>query len=120
MAKKKILICDDEVGVRESLNLILHELYDLSFCTNGKECLQTLLQKQAFDLVLLDIKMPIASGLDTLRKMKQQNPRQRAIVITGYKSVEMAQEAIKAGALDYIIKPFSSKDILSSVERNIA
>ena len=118
--KKKILICDDEVGIRESLNLILHEAYDLSFCTNGKECFQALAQKQTFDLLLLDIKMPVASGLDILRKIKQKNPRQRVIIITGYKSVETAQEAIKAGALDYIVKPFSSKEILSSVARNLA
>ena len=111
--KKKILICDDEVGIRESLNLILSEVYDLSFCTNGQECLDVLSGGQLFDLLLLDIKMPVASGLDILKQIKEKYPQQKVIIITGYKSTETAQEAINAGALDYIIKPFSSKDILS-------
>ncbi len=119
MAKKHILICDDEIGIRESLNLILEDDYELSFCNNGQECLEGLTAGKKFDLILLDIKMPKMSGLDILRKIKEKNTEQKIIIITGYKCVETANEAIKAGAVDYIIKPFSSKDILRSVERNV-
>lgn len=114
--KKKILICDDEVGIRESLNLILQEPYTLSFCVNGEECIETLSKGENFDLLLLDIKMPIANGLDILKKIKGKHPQQKVIIITGYASVETAQEALRAGALDYVVKPFSSKDILNSVQ----
>ncbi|MBL7129866.1 MAG: response regulator [Candidatus Omnitrophica bacterium] len=119
MSKKRILICDDEVGIRESLNLILKDDYDLSFCNNGQECLECLTAGQEFDLVLLDIKMPHTNGLDILKRIKEKDPGLKVIIITGYKSVETANEAIKLGAIDYIVKPFSSKEILKSVERNI-
>jgi len=119
MSKKRILICDDEIGIRESLNLILKDNYDISFCHNGQECLELLESGQNFDLLLLDIKMPRLSGLETLRNIKNKKPELKAIIITGYRSVETAAEAINAGACDYIVKPFSSKDILKSVERNI-
>lgn len=119
MDKKHILICDDELGIRESLNLILKDDYDLSFCNNGSECLECLAAGQKFDLILLDIKMPKVNGLDILKKIKEKSPNQNIIIITGYKSMETASEAVKAGAVDYIVKPFSSKDILKSVERNV-
>jgi DNA-binding NtrC family response regulator len=120
MSKKRILICDDELGIRESLNLILKDDYDLSFCNNGSECLGCLAAGQEFDLVLLDIKMPRMSGLEILKNIKEKKPDLNVIIITGYKSVETATEAVKVGAVDYIVKPFSSKDILRSVERNLA
>ena len=120
MSKKRILICDDEEGIRESLNLILKEDYELSFCFNGQECFERIEKGEQFDMVLMDIKMPRASGLDTLRKIKEKKPQQKVIIITGYRSFEMAQETISAGACDYIVKPFSSKDILESAARNIS
>jgi DNA-binding NtrC family response regulator len=119
MANKRILICDDEEGIRESLNLILKDYYELSFCVNGQECLERLTSGQKFDLLLLDIKMPRASGLDILKKIKENNPEQKTIIVTGYRSSETASEAIKIGAVDYIVKPFAAKDVLKSVERNI-
>jgi DNA-binding NtrC family response regulator len=120
MDKKKILICDDELGIRESLNLILQDDYELSFCNNGLECLECLAGRQKFDLILLDIKMPKMNGLDILKQIKEKDRDAKVIIITGYKSMETASEAVKTGAVDYIVKPFSSKDILKSVERNLA
>ncbi|MDD5005586.1 MAG: response regulator [Candidatus Omnitrophica bacterium] len=119
MSKKRILICDDEVGIRESLNLILKDNYDISFCDNGQGCLCLLEGGEKFDLALLDIKMPKMSGLDILKKIKGKRPDLKVIIITGYKSVDTATEAINAGAVDYIVKPFAAKEILKSVERNI-
>lgn len=119
MDKKKILICDDELGIRESLSLILKDDYDLSFCNNGSECLDCLTAGQKFDLILLDIKMPKMNGLDILKKIKEKSPNQNVIIITGYRSIETASEAVKVGAVDYIVKPFAAKDILKSVERNV-
>ena len=116
---KKILICDDELGIRESLNLILKDSYALSFCNNGEECLNLLEAGQKFDLLLLDIKMPKMSGLDILKKIKEKSSELKVIIITGYKSAETAKEAIDAGAVDYLVKPFSSKEILKTVERNV-
>lgn len=112
---KSILICDDEVGIRESFKLILGDLYDLHFATNGLDALDILKVDPSPDLMLLDIKMPKAHGIEILKQVKKLRPKLPVIIVTGYQSVEMAQEAIKAGAADYIPKPFESKQILKAV-----
>jgi DNA-binding NtrC family response regulator len=114
--KKRILIVDDELGIRESLKLILENDYDISEATNGQECLEYLKQDPV-DLVLLDIKMPKISGLDILKQIKSINPDIKVIMVTGYKSVETATKSIQTGAIDYIVKPFNSKEILEKVEK---
>ena len=115
--KPKVLIVDDEIGVRESLKLILGEKYDLTEACDGAECLKRLKENPQIDLVLIDIKMPKANGLDVLRQIKTVNPEMKIIVVTGYRSVDTAQEAINRGASDYVVKPFASKDILEAVEK---
>jgi len=119
MDKKRILICDDEEGIRESLNLILKDEYDLNFCINGQACLDCLVGDKNYDLLLLDIKMPKVNGLEILKQIKTKQPNLKVIVVTGYKSVETATEAINAGAADYIVKPFESKELLASIRKNI-
>jgi len=114
--KKKILICDDELGIRESLKLILVKDYDVSEVTNGAECLDSI-KENPFDLILMDIKMPKANGIEILKQLKAANPDTKVIMVTGYKSVETATEAIKFGASDYIVKPFNSKDILETIKK---
>ena len=116
--KKKILICDDEEGVRESLRLILEDNYDLSFATNGDEAIKEM-KKEPIDLVILDIKMPKISGLEMLKELKKIFPQTKIIIVSGYKSVEAASEAMKNGASDYIVKPFESGDVLNKVSNII-
>ena len=109
-----ILVCDDEEGLRESFKLILSDHYQLRFAVN---CLDALEQLKTFtpNLMLLDIKMPKLHGMEILKQVKKLKPTLPVIIITGYQSVEMAQEAIKNGAADYIPKPFDSKEILKVV-----
>ncbi|MFC1703556.1 response regulator [Candidatus Omnitrophota bacterium] len=114
---KKILICDDELGIRESLKLILEKDYKVLSAVNGTECLDCLSQTADIDLVLMDIKMPQVNGIEILRQIKSNNPKIKVIMVTGYKSVETATEAVKAGASDYIVKPFNSKDILDTLKK---
>ena len=113
--KKKILICDDEEGVRESLKLILEDDYDLSLAANGNEAIEKV-KKESPDLVILDIKMPKISGVDTLKEIKKASPNTKVIIASGYKSVEVAAEVMKDGASDYMVKPFESKEVLSKVK----
>ena len=113
--KKKILICDDEEGIRESYKLILGEQYDLIFACSGKECIEKLKDAQNISLVLMDIKMPKQNGLEATREVKRLYPHIKIIVVTGYSSAEIAQEAITAGASDYIVKPFESKEIVKKI-----
>ena len=113
--KATILICDDEEGIRESFKLILDERYSLKFATNGIEALD-MLKSFTPDLMLLDIKMPKLHGMEILKQIKKLKPKLPVIIVTGYQSVEMAQEAIKNGAADYIPKPFESKQILKAIK----
>ena len=101
MPKPIILICDDEEGIRESFKLILEDQYDLKFAHNGVDALEQLKSINP-KAMLLDIKMPKVHGMEILKQIKKSNPSLPVIIVTGYQSVEMAQEAIKNGASDYI------------------
>ena len=116
--RKKILICDDEEGVRESLKLILEDNYDLSFAENGNEAVKNV-KKDPVDLVILDIKMPKMTGIETLKELKRISPSVKVIMASGYKSVEAASEAMKYGASDYLVKPFDSKEVQEKVDFTI-
>jgi len=119
MARARILIADDEEGIRESLNLILGEDYDLVFAKDGEETL-ALLTREPFDLAFLDIKMPKLDGLDVLRRLNGANLTTPILMLTAYQSVELAKEAIKLGARDYLPKPFEREQILSAVHGVLA
>lgn len=112
--KHTILICDDEEGIRESFKLILDGQYNLRFAMNGVEALE-LLKTFTPDAMLLDIKMPKLHGMEILKQIKKVKPSLPVIIVTGYQSVEMAQEAVRNGAADYIPKPFDTKQILKSL-----
>jgi len=116
---QKILICDDEEGIRESLNLILGDHYDLILTDGGEQCLQCLENDKTIGLVLLDIKMPQIHGLDILKVIKEKYPDLHVLIVTGYKSVETASEASSVGASGYIVKPFQSNEILETVGKLI-
>lgn len=112
--KPIVLICDDEEGIRESFKLILEDKYDLRFAINGLEALEQL-KTLSPKAMLLDIKMPKVHGMEILKKVKAAHPTLPVIIVTGYQSVEMAQEALRHGAADYIPKPFDSKIIQKAV-----
>jgi len=108
---KKILICDDEVGVRESLKLILSDLYEILEAENGKECLKILEKTKDIRLVLLDINMPGMNGIDTLANINKNFPKIPSIMITGYNE-EYYKDATRClQAVDYICKPFTGQEI---------
>lgn len=117
---KKILICDDEEGIRESLKLILEDHYELILTEDSDQCLDCLKNSRDIGLVLLDIKMPNKNGLDTLKEIKEKHPGQKVIIVTGYQSVELMGELSKLGADGYITKPFDSKEILKNIEKYYA
>ena len=114
--KKRILICDDEEGVRESLNLILEDDYELEFASTGNEAVEKI-KTSPFDCILLDIKMPGKDGLETMEEIRTISPDVKVIIVTGYQSVETASKAVKLGAVDYITKPFESADVKEKIGR---
>ena len=115
MPKPRILIADDEEGVRESLNLILGETYELVFAKDGEEALSRM-EQELFTLVLLDIKMPKLDGLEVLRRLKNRGNNTPILMLTAYQSVELAKEALKLGAKDYLAKPFERDQIIRVVQ----
>lgn len=111
MLKEKILVVDDEQSMREFLEIMLKkEDYRVSLASNGEEVLK-LIEKDIFDLVLLDIRMPKMDGIAVLKKIKALSPETIVIMITAYASADTAIKAMKEGAYDYITKPFKIEEI---------
>ena len=111
MLKDKILLADDEQSMREFLEIMFKkEGYHVSLASNGEEVLK-LAEKEIFDLVLLDIRMPRLDGISVLKKLKAISPETIVIMITAYASADTAIKAMKEGAYDYITKPFKVEEI---------
>lgn len=115
----KVLIVDDEEGIRESLKLILSDHYDVILTDGGEQALEVLGHAKDIGVVLLDIKMRKVHGLDVLKEIKAKHPKVKVIMVTGYKSVETAAEAARLGAVGYVVKPFKAEEILGLVTKNI-
>src|SRR5436305_264252 len=108
----RILIVDDEPGIRQSLKGVFEdEGFTTEAVATGEECLQKFAQG-AYDLVLLDIWLPGADGLETLRKLRQRSPETHVIMISGHSTIATAVTATKLGAYDFIEKPLSLEHIL--------
>ena len=114
MKKQHILICDDEPGIRGALRLILENSYSLDFAENGKQAVDYLRKNHA-DLLVMDIKMPQKNGMDALTEIKQIKPKQKILILTGYESYDVASEAIRLGASDYLTKPFEREQVWQKV-----
>ncbi len=108
---EKILIVDDEAFIRENLERILREDGYQPASTDSAEKALQLVVEEEIDLVLLDLNLGGASGLDVLRSLREVDPQVLVIIITGYGTVETAVDALKQGAYDYIKKPFKADAI---------
>jgi len=115
---RSILVIDDEIDMRQLLKRSLEPDFDCKVHTaaSGEAGLQ-MLAKQPFDLVLADIRMPAMDGLELLGLIKRANPDQTVVMITGYGGIEMAVEAMKIGAYDFITKPFDHDALLLRLEK---
>lgn len=115
--KAKILVVDDEQMIRQSLKEILElEGYEVVNASSGDEAL-AVVREDGFDLILLDLKMPGMDGIDVLKSLNRITPETKVILLTGHGSMESAIEALRYGAYDYLLKPASSRELLSSVGR---
>jgi two-component system, NtrC family, nitrogen regulation response regulator NtrX len=113
--KSRILIVDDEAEIRRSLRMILeYEGYEVVEGSSGPEGL-ALAERDAPDLVFLDIKMPGMDGLEALQRMRSANESLPVVIISGHGTVSTAVEATKAGAFDFIEKPLASERVLVTI-----
>ena len=108
----KVLIIDDEPSLRQTVSMILDEEgYDVAVATDGKEGLKKALEIEP-DMILTDVRMPGMPGLEFLEAYRQEGGDALVIVMTAYGSTELAIEAMKAGAYDYVPKPFSADQLV--------
>ena len=111
MVGKPILIVDDEPIVRESIRDWLKDAgYQVATAETGEEALE-MIEKQDFSAMVLDVRLPGKTGIKVLKQVKALKPQIKSIVITAYPSVELAVEAMKLGAVDYLIKPVAPDDL---------
>lgn len=114
-----ILVVDDEGAIRYSISKTLQRVgYQVHTATSGEEALD-MMQRNDYDVVLTDIRMPGLSGVDLLTRIKEEAPDAVVILLTGYGSMETAIESLRLGAHDYLLKPSSSQEIRDSVARGI-
>jgi nitrogen regulation protein NR(I) len=108
---EKILVVDDDEGLVHFLSRFFSgQEYDVYACGSGTAALEKV-QKEAFDLILLDYKMPGLNGLDTLREIRRLQVKTPVIVMTAYGTMDTAIEAMKLGAYDYLLKPFERNEL---------
>ena len=112
-----ILIIDDEPGLRQTVSLILaEEGYDVTTASDGEEGLSRALELQP-DIILCDVRMPRLTGLDFLDRYRDANGSAMVIMMTAYGGMEMAIQAMKKGAYDYLPKPFSPDQLVLTIKK---
>jgi putative nucleotidyltransferase with HDIG domain len=117
VTKQKILVVDDEEAIREVISTLLEaQGYSCTVCSNGRLALDAF-RRDSFDLVLSDIVMPEMDGLKLLAELRQDDPDVPVIMVTAMHDISIALEAIRAGAYDYILKPFEKDQLHLSVRR---
>lgn len=117
MAIEKILVVDDDMLVRNFLaETLKRKNLDVTTAENGQRAI-AICKDNSFDLVITDMKMPDCTGIDVLKKVKELSPNTIVVVITAFGSIENVVEAMRLGAFNYLIKPFSPDTIEAVIEK---
>jgi len=115
----KLLVVDDEQSMRDMLKIVLkRDGYDVQVAENGKRAIE-LLRRESFDLLLSDIQMPDANGVDVLRVAKDVNRDMVVFMMTAFASTDSAVEAMRLGAVDYLTKPFNVDELRLKVRQHL-
>lgn len=110
MTKDRLLVIDDELGPRESLRFLFKDTYDIT-CVDSVDKGVAELKANPPDTIIMDIKMPGKTGIQGLKEIRAIDQQVSIIMLTGFGSLETAQEAIRHGATDYLKKPFDTDEI---------
>lgn len=115
----RILVIDDEEVIRNLLSDVLTEKeFDVDTAETGEKGLEAA-EKTSYDVILLDLRMPGADGITVMKKIREQDSDVVIIVITGYGSMETAQQAMRLGAYDYVTKPFKVDEVESIIRKGV-
>ena len=112
-----LVIVDDERSVRDACREAAQSLGFNALTADSAEHAYRVLDSQMVDVVMLDLKLPGAGGLDALRRIKELRPEAEVVVVTGYATVHSAVQAMKNGAFDYVTKPFTMDELKRLLER---
>ena len=115
----QILVVDDELGMREGCRRVLSPLYHTVDTAENVAAALEAIRSKGYDLVLLDVMMPDGSGLDLCDPIHERDADAICIVITGYATIELAVDAVKRGAYDFLSKPFTSDQLLVAVKQGL-
>ncbi len=115
----RILIVDDELGMREGCRRVLVPLYHTVDTADGIATALEAIRSKNYDLVLIDVMMPDGSGLDLFDPIHERDADAICIVITGYATIELAVDAVKRGAYDFLSKPFTSDQLIVAVKQGL-
>ncbi len=114
--KPRILVVDDDETIRTTMKVILQdEGYTVDLAATGKEAIQKT-QENAYNLALLDIRLPDIEGVELLKLLKDNVPRTRKIMVTGYPSKQNAITALNKNADEYLLKPVDVEKLLKTVK----
>jgi len=112
-----ILLIEDNESLAMLIRMMLEdEGYDITYCSRGDSALETF-EKGKFDIIITDVKLPGVNGHEILHRVLSDDPDALVIVITAYGNISDAVKSIKAGAFDYIAKPFENEDLLHTVNK---
>ncbi len=120
--KPRILVVDDEAPMRESLkDWLTEDGYEVGLAASGEEAI-ALAKERSWDVILLDLKMPGMDGLETLRRLKDEdvNTDAEILMMTAYGTIETAVQAMKEGAFDYLLKPFDPDEVEMEIKRIVS
>ncbi len=113
----RVLIVDDEPDFLETiLKRLKRRKIDATGVSSGKEALD-LLERQPFDVVILDVRMPGMDGIETLKEMKKRRPLLEVIMLTGHASVEAGMQGMQLGAFDFVMKPADIDELLEKIRQ---
>ncbi len=116
MPRGRILAVDDQRYFRELIEgLLVEEGYEVQTCSSGEEALRVL-DHSVFDVIITDLVMPVMTGVDLVQRVKERDPEQEIVVVTGVVDVKSAVDAMKIGATDYLLKPFDRATLVGALE----
>lgn len=121
MSSPRVLIIDDEANIRQTMQMALEaEGYTVGTAADGPEGIGRFREREGWDLVLLDQRMPEMEGLEVLRRIREIDLSARVVMVTAYGTIELAVEAMRSGATDFLRKPFTPETLRGCVRGALA
>lgn len=112
---KTLLVVDDDVGPRESVRMSVADRYNFHGASSGEEAIE-FVRRNTVDVAVVDLRMPVMSGVDVLKCIRVISPETRVIILTGYETKESYLECLRLGAYDYLTKPFNVVELRAAID----